>query len=110
MVQIIQKHLKYIYKKYVESDVNNSPSNFTIDSTSIYIHNKDIVIQTSKYNPNIFKKYDTPTLEKKRSRINKTEETNKTNYMTPSFSTIQSKKTQKINVDDKLIKNLDKIY
>ena len=96
-------------KKFLENNISNSQSKYTIDSTSIYVHNKEIIIETSQYNPNS-KKFDTPTLEKKRSRINKTEESNKTNFMTPAFSTVPFKKTQKINVDDKLIKNLDKIY
>jgi hypothetical protein len=103
-----------------------SPDDYIIEGISVYINNEHVSISYSKNLPKSDKKInkifevkqtETPKLIKKRNRVNKTEETNKsksTNITnTPLFTTSQNEqKTRKIEFgeNNKIIKNLDKIY
>jgi hypothetical protein len=87
--------------KVVDKPLQNLAPDYIIESTSIYVHNEDIIIHRSKYNPK--EPESTPRLVKKRGRggIEDTTEVTPVNGNAP--------KVKKMNVDG-IIKNLDKIY
>jgi hypothetical protein len=105
-----------------------SPEDYVIEGISVYINNNDVSINYTKNVPKSDKKVnkifqvknikpvETPKMLKKRGRNIKTEETQKsksTNITsTPVFTTCTNpQKTKKMSIEDeKLIKNLDKLY